>query len=207
MTRRAAALTLFALLLGPPLVSPGACDPPAQSVPSPRGTFHIVVQEGSEDAQGMMTDTVTITLRGGRASRRLPPERIEGQANTDQTGDAGDFHVSPDENWIFRQEKYVHTVGVGSLYRRHGGADFRPALPLRFDEAAWRFYAGSRAGRRRRFRLPTVGDGPRIIDFISWSRDSRRLTFRLRPIPGYTEAQGWGWIGFYDTHTGKFGPS
>jgi hypothetical protein len=206
MRRHFGTLALPALLLGPLLAPPCACAPPTQTLSSSRGAFRIVVREGPEDAQGLATDTVTIVLRGGKASRRLPPERIEGQTNTDQTGFAGDFHISPDGNWIFRQEKYVHTVGVGSLYRRHGGADFRPALPLRFDEAAWRFYAASRDAKRRHFTLPTVGDGPRIIDFVSWSRDSRRLTFRLRSISGYTEAQGWGWTGYYDTRTGRFGP-
>lgn len=182
----------------PQLNSPNAG---LQIINSPRHTFSLVVQENNSD-DPVSSVTVLSNLHKN-IKHRLPEQIIEGQTDTGHTFFVGDFYISPDDKWIFRTAKYVHTIGIACLYKKYGEADFRPAMRLRFDEAAWRYYATTHGWKSG--KLPTVDEGPRIVDFVSWKKDARRLVFRLRPIDGYTPAQGYGWTGYYDTRTGRFG--
>jgi len=115
----------------------------------------------------------------------------------------GAVSISPDQQWVYVDAKVCRGVTAGWLFHRAGAMSFKPATPVRFDEAAWRYYCHIRSWSNK--KIASINDGPRLIDFVSWSADSKRLTFRLRPVAHFTQQQGWGPTLWYHTRAGQFG--
>ena len=176
---------LFALLMLP-FTANAQGGSPDQTTRSPRGDFRI---EQFQTNQGESAWVVSARQRTHLGASQ-PPDHIN-PANVSFTTD---FAISPNEQYIFGAQKYVRSVGLAYLYRRASGLNYRPATTLRFDEAAWRYFHR----QRPQDTVPTIDDGGRIVDFVSWSRDSRHLHIQLR---GHISAY---WLADYDTLTGQF---
>jgi hypothetical protein len=177
---------------------------------SPKGTFRVRYEKPPK----VGTDEERIVLVTKEGSYPLPPQEVwvdfpspdrkdAHQGKSDRQPNGGECYFSPDEKWLYVDQKLYTGCAVGYLYKRESGLRFRPVSPLQFDLMAWRYYA-----RRKGLstaHVPTKDRNIHLIDFIQWSPDSRHLVFRLRPLPGYTEKQGWGWTGYFDTRTQRFG--
>jgi len=174
---------------------------PNRAAPTPKLQIELVKNGASEESEGW-----DAWLVEGVEKRLLPAQAIR-EANGELLDYSNklpfkpEFAISPDGQWIFASQKLWHTAGVGYLFRRRAGLDFVTASTIRFDEAAWRFYVQKYGNKSS--KLPTLSDGQRIIDFVSWSADSKWLSFRLRPV----KSKDSEWIGRYEVTTGKFAPA
>lgn len=84
------------------------------------------------------------------------------------------FFLSLDQNYLLVVRNCMHRVTLGYLYRRKDNR-FEPfhIKHLRLDDAALAFLKG------RRVPTGTLKDGDRIFNFVSWSKDSKYLTFTM----------------------------
>jgi hypothetical protein len=158
---------------------------------SRRGKYRIEERVASGDDDGVRQLWV---VAGGQRRRILPGDVGEGEEEA--FSNLIEFWISPNGKWIYCEWKVCHGVAEGRLYERVGRMEFRPAFSDTFDSVAWDYI-------EKRYGLTSTE--ARIIDFVSWSRDGRRLRFKLRSITGYTRAEGWGWTGYFDTVSRKFG--
>ena len=89
-----------------------------------------------------------------------------------------DFHLSPDNQWLFVLRMFMHGPPVGVAYLFH--FDRRHCVRVhpqgwRFDEAALRYF-----GRKLHFPVPALDSGGgRFIKFGYWLPHSRGLAFDL----------------------------
>lgn len=182
-----------------------------EGVVSPKGTFRVEYERSPGDDPN--NERIVLVTKRGR--QPLPSEIVwldfpwsgdkdARHGRSDQMPDAGGCYFSPDERWLCVSQKLFHGCSIAHLYKRQD-LTFQRIGSLEFDLMAWHYYVKSHGLRRS--HVPSNKD-PRlhIFDFIRWSGDSRYLVFRLRPLPGYTQKQGWGWIGHYDTRKRRFGP-
>jgi len=172
--------------------------PVKSTVPAGKLQIQLVKNGSSEESEGW-----DAWVLEGADKRLLPPQAIR-ESNGELLDYSNklpykpEFAISPDGQWIFASQKLWHSAGVGYLFRRKSGLEFTPASAGRFDEVAWRHYVqkfGSKAAK-----LSTLSDGQRIIDFVSWSADSKWLSYRIRPVKGKDSE----WIGRYEVATGRF---
>ena len=172
-------------------------------IQSPKKTFVIeIVELAREERYERMFEIYVISNHDKRVRNRLQPDHIHGKSNMDETGFEGDFYISPDEKWIFRVAKYVHTVSIASLYHEERDMDFQLATPLRFDEAAWRYYAGTI--HMKRSQIPSIDRDARMIHYCYWSADSRRLIFDLYASRGLHREKTRDWNGCFQTRSRTF---
>ncbi len=142
----------------------------------------------------------TLVIRSGKSIYRVPDERLLGYNDDDSSYDH-DFYLSPNAKWLFVTRKLFHTVDIGYLYHLEG-KQFKRVRPqgLRFDEAAIRFFS-----HHLHFRYEAIREGPRIIYFLQWTADSKRLAFEFHSSKHYESSRYWILKGFYDLISRRFG--
>ncbi len=164
---------------------------------SPRGTFKIdsVKKENGPDAdsetwQDFIVSTADPTVRELFRER----QDIHPSAN----------FISPDERWIFTTIDFGSHMGGGELFKRGQGFKFEPALSKDFADLAWRFFAEKE--RIDSAKVPYFINQIGIIDFVSWSLDSRRLLVALRggEFDGDRNHGIYLWYAYFDTHDQSF---
>ena len=85
---------------------------------------------------------------------------------------------SPNGKLMLTTQKYVSSISVAILYKRVNGGAWQSATVggLRFDEAAWRWWAAQKKGRA----VPSMENGPRLLRFARWSPDGKFVDFELQ---------------------------
>ena len=98
---------------------------------SPNGTFKI---ESATKSEGTDAETVSDFV----VSTSDPKTRELLHEHPDITG--ADYHVSPDEKWIYDEARYGHRMCGGQIFKRAEGLKFN-AVESEFDDAVWHFFA------------------------------------------------------------------
>src|SRR5215471_1487506 len=119
--------------------------------------------------------------------------------------------ISPDENWISSSD----SLCSARLYHRTDDSRYAPASPACLGELAFRFLAAQEKIDQKLIGM-TAEDhevGTRLINFVDWSSDSRRLLLALSASIGppeegsggniFKKGIGW-WLCYFNTGTGKF---
>ena len=120
--------------------------------------------------------------------------------HSDSTG--AEYHVSPDEKWIYDQARYGHKMCGGQIFKRAEGLKFKPVQD-QFDDVVWHFFAKQENLNQK--DVPYFDSGEGIIDFVAWSPDSARLLLDLRVQIGDERGRGvYDWYFYFNTQTEKF---
>lgn len=160
---------------------------------SPKGTFKI--QLGA-NLEGTDSETVSDFV----VSSANPNARELLHQHPDTTG--ADYHISPDENWIYDQARYGHRMCGGQLFKRAEGLKFK-SIESESDDAVWQFFA--KQENLAHDEVPFFDSGEGIIDFVAWSPDSVRLLLDLRVEIGGERGRGvYKWYFYFNTQTEKF---
>jgi hypothetical protein len=162
-TMRAFALALASLTF----VSSAGAEAPGR-------TFRVEQLRGTE----AHADEVAIWLVSVRdPSRRarlpeIPLADVDPGSSSGNIGYESELSISPDERFIFRDQKLYHGANAAYLYVRVRRLTYRPGAPARVDRAVKRFFARQVGGRP----LEQMG----IVEFVAWSDDGKSLVASLR---------------------------
>jgi uncharacterized protein YecT (DUF1311 family) len=159
---------------------------------SPKGTFKIESETKSGD-DGTVSDFVVSTSD--------PKTRELLHQHGDITG--ANYHISPDEKWIYDEARYGHRMCGGQIFKRAEGLKFK-SVESKFDDAVWRFFAKQEGIARD--QIPYFESEEGIIDFVAWSPDSARVLVDLRvgDIGGERTRGVYEWYLYFNTQMEKF---
>jgi hypothetical protein len=129
------------------------------TVSSPKGTFRLV-QEYQEGEPYWHWRT-WVEEQGGK--RYL---LAENDPETYQRYPA-QYSISPDEQWIFRQQKWASGESVAYLYRRDSKTGKFRKVNGRFDQKAWDFYC--QLARKRGWIIPNFHKSV-YVEADAWAR-------------------------------------
>lgn len=175
-------------------------------VTAPNGKFYII-RYNEVDQSGTDTGQRLAVVSANDPKTRFPLAIAEtADANTTMNP----AFISPDENWIFTSD----TLCSARLYHRIGDLQYAPASPACLLESAFHFFADQEKIDEKLIGMTAEYHevGTRLIDFVDWSSDSRRLLVGLSASIGpavkgsggiFKSGIGW-WLCYFNTGTGKF---
>jgi len=157
--------------------------------------------ESVEEAQKPDTDEVDISEFVVSTKDPQRRESLDKHPNTTHVS----FHVSPDQEWIYESLSYGSRMNGAQLFKRKDGLKFEP-LQRDFEEAVWEFFGEEE--KIEKSRVPYFAGDSRegIIDFVAWSRDSKRILLALR-VGDFDGARRHGvylWYLYFNTRDDKF---
>jgi len=175
---------------------------PKRIVTAPSGKFYIVryteiFEPGPHERQHLAI------VPANDPDKRIPLFGDNAEPNT--TVDLA--FISPDENWIYSSD----SVCNARLYHRTGEFHYEPTCLV---HRAWQFLAEQQKIDEKLIGMRGENDvDRRVIDFVDWSSDSRRLLLALSASIGppeegsgggiFKKGIGW-WLCYFNTETGKF---
>ena len=173
-------------------LSLGAQDKPAET--SSKATFKIQSETKSEGEEAETVSDFVVSLSNPNSRELL-------HQHPDTTG--ADYHISPDEKWIYDEARYGHRMCGGQIFKRADGLKFK-SVEGKFDDAVWRFFAKQEGIPRD--QVPYFESEEGIIDFVAWSPDSARVLVDLRvgDIGGDRTRGVYKWYLYFNTQTEKF---
>jgi hypothetical protein len=167
-------------------------EPAYGAVTSRRDTFRIQqYTERSPTSDSSRVETWLLASSTTIVDRRLPEVSLADVNPDDDSGDIGypsSFAISPDDRFIFREQKIYHGGNAAYLYVRvrDNELTYRPMALAgrRLDLAVKRFFARQVGG----VELEQMG----IVEFVTWDADEKSLVVSLRgrEIAGY-EVNDW----------------
>jgi uncharacterized protein YecT (DUF1311 family) len=165
---------------------------------SPSGKFYIVCSGSNKTPQ-------LAVVSASDQKIRVPLPIGE---PTDENMTLNQVFISPDENWIFTSDDSCSA----HLYHRTGELQYAPASPACLLESAFHFFSEQEKIDEKLIGMRTDAD-TRLINFVDWSSDSRRLLLALSASIGppekgsggniFKKGIGW-WLCYFNTETGKF---
>jgi uncharacterized protein YecT (DUF1311 family) len=162
---------------------------------SPKGTFKIESQPKTASQGSEESDIADFVV-----SASDPKVRELLHEHPDSTG--ADYHVSPDEKWIYDQARYGHKMCGGQIFKRAESLKFEPDQD-QFDDEVWHFFA--KQENLPQNEVPFFDSGEGIIDFVAWSPDSARVLLDLRVEIGDERGRGvYKWYFYFNSRTEKF---
>ena len=162
---------------------------------SPKGTFTIESAPKSASPGSEESDIADFVVSSGDPKVREPLHD-----HPDTTG--ADYHISPDENWIYDQARFGHRMCGGQIFKRAHDLKFE-SVEAEFDDSVWRFFAKQEGIARD--QVPYFDSGEGIIDFVAWSPDSARVLLDLRVEIGGERGRGvYKWYLYFNTKTQTF---
>ncbi|HEY2749569.1 MAG TPA: hypothetical protein VGL86_33345 [Polyangia bacterium] len=175
------ALPLFAL------ATSASADTSVGTTAGRRASFrveHVKIDETANDETIWLVSTRDPSLRARLPEVALPEEGAD--MTSGNTSYLSDVFVSPDERFLFRDQKLFHGGNAAYLYTRVRGLVYRPAAPARLDLAVKRFFAASVGGSEDT-------DAMGIVELVAWGDDgaSAILNLRGREIAGDYEVFDW----------------
>ncbi len=194
-----------ALCLLPAAIRSEETKSPERIATAPSGKFYLVRYTDVDQSGASAGERLALVpAHDPKTCAPLPiSEKVD--ANTTM----GLAFFSPNEQWIFSDD----TLCSARLYHRTGDLDYVQASAECLSELAWRFFAEQEKVDDKLIGMPPPNDqvGRRVIEFVDWSSDSRRLLVSLSASIGPPDKASWDfetgaawWLCYFNTDTGKF---
>jgi uncharacterized protein YecT (DUF1311 family) len=164
---------------------------------SPDGSIRIEQSDGAitADDTGQTSAPAWVVSNKTGQREKLPLDDEKGVGRGNPTVAISEYAISPDDQWIFRTQKFYHGMCGAYLYRRVSDLKYEKATLAPLDIMAWKFFQGHAKG----FADTSQGG---VVNFVKWRSTALRIS--LNASDRLTFGNVGDWQVDYDLKTGSF---